>query len=158
MNELDLDRLEAVARAVMQGSWVAATPADDTNETRREWMAGLSADPDAPASGLWVVWAPEDPRPEVIITAVTGDGPTGEKAAEHIATFDPPTMLALIERLRKAEAVAMAAREYVRTLREAVSAITHPLPGGWREADAAHCAADCALIAALDAEEASRVG
>ena len=78
---------------------------DDNTETVAEWMSSCSDDPGAPAAGrLWAVYAPTDEREGLIIGAITGDGPQAQYYAEHIAAFDPPTAIALLdelERLRK---------------------------------------------------------
>lgn len=67
MTDLDLDALEAVARAsTHQESW-KVTVAEMNDE-----------------DGLFPLWGIED--------------------ATHIAAFDPPTVIALIERLERAEA------------------------------------------------------
>lgn len=78
--DLNLDALEATARAATPGPWVVTLGA--------AWQVGTNA-PD---------WEMEE-------VATTGpDGSTGsEDDAIHIATFDPPTVLALIARLREVE-------------------------------------------------------
>lgn len=77
----DLDALEAVARAATPGEWEPY----QVHHTRSE--AGYCA--------------VEVGDTEVRIARFEG----GWFDAEHIATFDPPTVLALIAKLREAEAV-----------------------------------------------------
>lgn len=74
--------------------------------------------------------------------------------AEFIATFDPPTVLALIERLRAAEAIADAARAAVRAEHaERAAAVDDFCPTDiWERLYKAAQAADDALRAAVDAE------
>lgn len=78
---------------------------DDNTATVAEWMSSCSDDPGAPAAGrLWAVYAPTDEREGLIIGAITGDGENAQHYAEHIAAFDPPTVIALldeVERLRE---------------------------------------------------------
>lgn len=75
--DLNLDVLEAIARAAAPGPWVRATSGT------RSWALVLSA------SGT---------ADEYRVSQSADDDD-----AEHIATFDPPTVLALITRLREAE-------------------------------------------------------
>lgn len=88
VTELDLDALEAVANAATPGPWLAADEAP-------EWTAAQR------------VFAPElgDEQDDTICEAVE------YKDAEHIATFDPPAVLALIARVRAAEATIERVRE-----------------------------------------------
>ena len=73
--------------------------------------------------------------------------------AEFIATFDPPTVLALIERLRAAEAIADAARAAVRAERAERAAVVDDCPADiWERLYEAAQAADDALRAAVNAE------
>ena len=74
--------------------------------------------------------------------------------AEFIATFDPPTVLALIERLRAAEAIADAARAAVRAERaERAAFADDSCPADiWERLYEAARAADDALRAAVNAE------
>lgn len=74
--------------------------------------------------------------------------------AEFIATFDPPTVLALIERLRAAEAIADAARAAVRAEHaERAAAVDDFCPTDiWERLYKAAQAADDALRAAVNAE------
>lgn len=63
-------------QAATEGPWLNAVVGDDTTETVAEWMATCAKGPDAPATGrLWVVYAP-DQSPGVVVTSITGDGPT----------------------------------------------------------------------------------
>src|SRR5690606_964540 len=82
--EIDLDALEATARAATPGPWEA----DDNMPFSPE---------------LQGIFAPEQRR--YVLKVDFGDQPESPADAEHIATFDPPTVLALIARLREAEAV-----------------------------------------------------
>lgn len=87
VGNIDLDKREAVAKAATPGRWAFG---DRTGSLRVETAGGnqtteicvLEEQGDAEERGLWG---------------------TEFKNADHIATFDPPTVLALIERLRKAE-------------------------------------------------------
>ena len=74
--------------------------------------------------------------------------------AEFIATFDPPTVLALIERLRAAEAIADAARAAVRAEHaERAAFLDDSRPADiWERLYEAAQAADDALRAAVNAE------
>ena len=74
--------------------------------------------------------------------------------AEFIATFDPPTVLALIERLRAAEAIADAARAAVRAEHaERAAVVDDSCPADiWERLYEAAQAADDALRAAVNAE------
>jgi|GEM_PF-1300580 hypothetical protein len=102
MTSLDLDALEAVAKAAQQGPWSADL--DRHCETR----------------GIW------DDRPgeEMIIGSyVAADGYDSvawqygsDENLTHIATFDPPTVLALIAELRAARAAIREARALHRPL------------------------------------------
>lgn len=92
MTDLDLDALEAVARAATPGPW----------EYRHESPSMNGENCTIRQSGV----------PGIRMSAhVYGFG-TG--MIEHIAAFDPPTVLALITRIREAE------RHNVQLLREAV--------------------------------------
>ena len=83
MSDLDLDAMEAVAQAATPGAWEhVRAPFRDT--------AGHSIKQESKVLAL-VGWEREEP------VRAPAD-------AAHIATFDPPTVLALIERLRTAEA------------------------------------------------------
>lgn len=63
-------------QAATEEPWLNAVVGDDTTETVAEWMATCTKEPDAPATGrLWVVYAP-DQSPGVVVTSITGDGPT----------------------------------------------------------------------------------
>ena len=75
MSDLDLDRMEAVAREATPGPWT--------------YIPTILGVPN--------------------MTVLAGDAHEGYVAigqfrnGEHIATFDPPTVLALIEKARRAE-------------------------------------------------------
>ena len=92
---------------------------------------------------------------EVIRAAsVAGDAEFVAGDAEFIATFDPPTVLALIERLRAAEAIADAARAAVRAEHaERAAGVDDSCPADiWERLYEAARAADDALRAAVNAE------
>ena len=84
---------------------------------------------------------------ERLVASVAGD-------AEFIATFDPPTVLALIERLRAAGAIADAARAAVRAEHaERAAFLDDSCPADiWERLYEAAQAADDALRAAVNAE------
>lgn len=75
-SELDLEQLEKVARVATDGPW-SVVDGDEVTSAEGPLLAGL------PTGDAIVCWMPD---------------------ATHIATFDPPTVLALIARLREAEA------------------------------------------------------
>lgn len=82
---LDLDALEAVARAVLP-------------ELPNPWLedeGGVVLHPDQPGNS-WDGY---------IVCEVPADGYRRRPVKAHIAAFDPPTVLALIAKLREAEAV-----------------------------------------------------
>jgi hypothetical protein len=123
--EVDVARLREVAEAATPGPW----------------------DLDVLRFGCWEVNAPTlngegDPR---VFRFRVGDHMV-ERDAEHIATFDPPTVLALIARLEAAESArdeALAVVEPVKALaQQAVVRIggshTH-----WREGDAGGVCQTC---------------
>ncbi len=83
MVSIDLDALEATARAATPGPWLIGN-------SEMYGPSAITRD----AEGL----------PQVQDQWVC-DADAGHPNAEHIATFDPPTVLALIARLREAEAV-----------------------------------------------------
>lgn len=86
MTDIDLDALEATARAATSGPWEAGE------------VTTWGDDNDIPQAAVLVSGGP-----------LTWDDHGGEVFdpvnAEHIAAFDPPTVLALIARLRTAENV-----------------------------------------------------
>lgn len=90
------------ANAATDGPWMFGQPDDDCTQTRAEWMDSTAANPDAPAAaGLWVAWTRSADRPGVLVTCITGDGPTSQENAEFIAHArqDVPWLLAEVERL-----------------------------------------------------------
>lgn len=102
MNTERLNQIRARADAATEGPWMYGRPANDCTETRAEWMAATAAQPDAPAAeGLWTAWTLVDDRPGVLVTSITGDGPTSRENAEFIAHSrqDVPWLLAEVERL-----------------------------------------------------------
>lgn len=91
---LDLAKLEEVARAATEGPWEAVLAADPRGQPV-PYYAGL-------------VCLIQDGGPAERVSVVTGDGRfvpsrAWQANALHIATFDPPTVLALIARLREVE-------------------------------------------------------
>ena len=93
---LNLDDLEATAKAATPGPWIADPPsAWDTDDVGGYLLQAAVRVKDSGS----ITW--DDHGGEVFKPA----------DAEHIAAFDPPTVLALIARLREAEAVIEAARE-----------------------------------------------
>ena len=96
MTDLDLDALEATARAVnTPGPWEARC--DGYKEPSR-----VCHDSEAVIYLGYDYWA----------DFMGGD-------AEHIAAFDPPTVLTLIAKLREAEAVIAEALELIATVKVA---------------------------------------
>lgn len=77
---LDLDALESVANAATPGPWEAGEEAPEWTASQRVFAPGLG-----------------DEQDDTICEAVEF------KDATHIAAFDPPTVLALIARVRAAE-------------------------------------------------------
>lgn len=87
---LNLDDLEAVARDATPGPWIADPPsAWDTDDVGGYQLQAAVRVKDSGS----ITW--DDHGGEVFKPA----------DAEFIATFDPPTVLALIAKLREAEAV-----------------------------------------------------
>lgn len=88
MPDLDLDALEATARAATPGPWMLDGMGEDEPEINY-WAHRFigTAEPNESGSN------------EIIATSEDGHGPN----AEYIAAFDPPTVLALIARIREAE-------------------------------------------------------
>ena len=90
MPDLDLAKLREIANAATQGDWTA-----DIHNTRRR----------SPRTRRLLQWKPEHGT-HGYVSVVESDGAYGVldgPDALHVATFDPPTVLALIaevERLR----------------------------------------------------------
>lgn len=118
---IDLDAIKARAEAATEGPWMYGQPADDCEETCAEWMANTATDPDGPATGLWTAWTTCTSCTGVLITSITGDGPTSRENAEFIAHAreDVPMLVAEVERLR---AERDRARELAARLEEQVAA------------------------------------
>lgn len=113
---LNLDALEATARAATPGPWTINWETD-------EYHAGM---PDK--------WALSINGPEASEFADLDSAD-----AEHIATFDPPTVLALITRLREAERE----RDGARWAAGIVGDVARESSGGWQDASAElHAAQD----------------
>lgn len=81
MNEIDLDALEATARAAVAGPW-HHTPFGGQNQNGDYFGGDVF-----------------DGHGEYLLSEVR------DEDGAHIAAFDPPTVLALVARLREAEAV-----------------------------------------------------
>ena len=109
MTDLDLDSLTAVAQAATPGDW-KAVEGDLQGQPASEYVRTLLAnrEADGTSSGrLFLTLAANDIDPECggeVVPALTGDGPRAEANATFIAAFDPPTALAVLDRLRAAEA------------------------------------------------------
>ena len=94
MADLDLAKLREIANAATPGDWTA-----DIHNTRRR----------SPRTRRWLQWEPEHGT-HGYVSIVESDGAYGVldgPDALHVATFDPPTVLALIaevERLRRIRA------------------------------------------------------
>jgi len=88
MNDIDLDALEATARAATPGPWELDGMGEDEPEIN--YWAHLF---------IGTVNPNESGSHEIIATSEDRHGPN----AKHIAAFDPPTVLTLITRLREAE-------------------------------------------------------
>jgi hypothetical protein len=82
---IDIDQLEAVAKAATPAKWTLDKPVRDKDG----WSTGVAV---AGTPGRQGIYASPD----------GGSFPAGD--ARHIATFDPPTVLALIAELRAARA------------------------------------------------------
>lgn len=95
---LNLDDLEAIARAATPGTWEAGDV----------WVYSDPVYPDDRRLSNVLGMKFEDEE------RADAEHARGLRNAAHIATFDPPTVLALITRLREAE------RHNVQLLREAV--------------------------------------
>lgn len=79
-----LARVDAAAVAATEGPWeFGIAPADGSDETKAEWMAGSLAD-EGPLYALWVPATVGQPG-GFIVPAVTGDGPNAGNNAEFIA-------------------------------------------------------------------------
>lgn len=105
---LNFGKLKQIAQAQAQENWMYGTAKQDlmTKEERAEWLTEALHEGDAL---LWAVWFPGPDG--IIIPAVTGDGPRAEQAAAFISTFNPPTVLALLDRAVEAEATIQRVRE-----------------------------------------------
>ena len=83
MSDLDLDKLEAVAEAAIEGEW-----STDERALPRVGATRYSA--------ITRVVVARDGEHEMQVSSWSGT----EANATHIATFDPPTVLALIAEVR----------------------------------------------------------
>lgn len=93
MADLNLNELRKVAEAATPGPWVAR----DFSETYS----------DGSRTEAWSVEANETPVVDVAFDRDYGSPMGGAESADarHIATFDPPTVLALLDRVAELEAV-----------------------------------------------------
>ncbi|MGO3150489.1 ead/Ea22-like family protein [Glutamicibacter ardleyensis] len=116
----DLTDLRKIAENATQSNWIPYEPGDEPGywwvwqEDKLPWYGGIAQ--------------VSESDPGSVCQAMTTDGnnPEQDKAdATHIATFDPPTILALITRLEQAEAVVARVR---------VVATGDPTEYGWSEA------------------------
>lgn len=100
----DLNEWRKVAEAATPGPWMEF----HENGTPGEYEAFICP----PATGAHLVkYAPMDQR---------------DKDALHIATFDPPTVLALLSRLEQAEAIVnQLTPTHLKMIREALDGDTH---------------------------------
>lgn len=130
MTDLDLDALEAVARAATPGPW----------EYRHESPSMNGENCTIRQSGV----------PGIRMSAhVYGFG-TG--MIEHIAAFDPPTVRALITRIREAERE----RDGARWAAGIVGDVARESSGGWQDASAELHATQARLREAEALNDAAR--
>ncbi|WDH77902.1 hypothetical protein PTQ19_10250 [Microbacterium esteraromaticum] len=119
MTDLDLDALEAVARAATPGPWEWEPPVEET------WTLGQES--------LVTVDHGEDGYPEEVLSG-WGHDASGTDASDedraHIAAFDPPTTLALIARVKEAERKQAEAESERDSIIAAVEAIEPMWPRG----------------------------
>ena len=91
MTDLDLTKLREIANAATPGDWTA-----DIHNTRRR----------SPRTRRWLQWKPEHGT-HGYVSIVESDGAYGVldgPDALHVATFDPPTVLALIDEIERLRA------------------------------------------------------
>lgn len=101
----DLTNLRKIAEAATQGNWIPFEPGEEPGywwvwlEEKLPWYGGIAQ-------------VSESDPGSICQTMITDSrDPAQDKAdAVHIATFDPPTVLALIARLEQAEQEAKAAK------------------------------------------------
>lgn len=91
----DLTELRKVAKSATQDFW---------------WHDLVGAPGQRPEDKEWVV----DSNPTFICSTQVGTK-RGEQDALHIATFDPPTVLALIDRVEELQAALESAQQYIQT-------------------------------------------
>ncbi len=125
---LDLDKLEWIAKAARKGPWHV----DEDPRDGMEWNRHICAD------GAVTI---------CFMTHSGGDDPdTDEATAKHVATFDPPTVLAMIDELRtrRGDGEAMsAAMVYVCPKKDAaVSKPCQPCDCGLPKPTCEHCGAE----------------
>lgn len=93
---LDLDALEKVAREATQGPWVQ------------------DSSPYGPMGTIWAGMTPSgNGNPGRLTANVVGDSAEAEANAAYLATFDPPTVLRLIETQRELVAALGALNEHL---------------------------------------------
>lgn len=91
---IDVNHLRAVAEAAGSGSWEMYDPNEGTWPPRPLWSVANDAYHHPPV-------AADDPWPAFNAYLETGL----KEDAVHIATFDPPTVLQLLDRLEAAESM-----------------------------------------------------
>lgn len=131
---LDLDALEAIAREATPGPWE-----EGSNRPFSRDLQGIFASHEK----RYVLKADFDQQPE------------NPADANHIATFDPPTVLALITRVREAEAVIEQARAKLPGPRTFAESMSRDFAGNlWpRNVDADEIAAILATYKTTNQEE-----
>lgn len=103
LTQQELDELDRLASAATPAPWSTRTaPADDSEETKAEYLAG-SLSTDDPGAALYVLIADTDRDGlAYVLPAVTGDGPTSEANARFIeaARTAVPRLVAEVRELR----------------------------------------------------------
>ena len=126
MSDFDLTKLREIAEAATPGPWKFATaPAEGSDETAIEYLGGALTG----YGPLCVVWIPEtlgDPD-GYRLTAATGDGPHALMDATHIAAFDPPTVLSLLDEIERLQRWKREAKQIFRGLGDLVEVADVPL-------------------------------
>lgn len=106
----------------------AAAPAVDTDDLR-EIAAAANPGPWV-RNGRRVLW----PHGTMKVSLTTADGEIGRFDAEHIATFDPPTVLALLDELDTHRATHAELVALKRLCERQIGTMDHSLPGNDHEA------------------------
>lgn len=125
---IDVSKLRETAEAATPGPWQTDGPfwvdPFDGRTDKAETRAGVTAGADRKL-------------------VMPGEWETKDADAEHIATFDPPTVLALLDRLERAEAAVERVRAVLRSIDAQVER------GGWEPLD---------FVVIADKAEAERCG